>query len=68
MTNEQNPQGDAETLRQVLAQRERELKKALEECDEARSWARHGYEIGQRSTLWSDHGVAPKWLTEGFGL
>jgi hypothetical protein len=31
--------------------------------EEARSWARHGYEIGQRSCTWSDHGVAPKWLT-----
>ncbi|MFF4600585.1 hypothetical protein [Amycolatopsis sp. NPDC001370] len=30
---------------------------------EARSWARHGYEIGQRSCTWSDHGVAPEWLT-----
>lgn len=36
------------------------------ERDEARQWARHGYEIGQRSTLWSDHGVAPAWLTEGW--
>lgn len=42
------------------------LAKAIEERDEARSWARHGYEIGQRSTLWSDHGVAPEWLTEGW--
>lgn len=31
---------------------------------EARSWARHGYEIAQRTCSWSDHGVAPKWLTE----
>jgi hypothetical protein len=31
---------------------------------DARSWARHGYEIGQRSCTWSDHGVAPKWLTD----
>lgn len=34
--------------------------------EDARSWARHGYEIGQRSNLWSDHGVAPKWLTTGW--
>jgi hypothetical protein len=27
-------------------------------------WARHGYEIGQRSNTWSDHGVAPAWLTD----
>jgi hypothetical protein len=31
--------------------------------EEARGWARHGYEIGQRSCTWSDQGVAPKWLT-----
>ena len=34
--------------------------------DEARTWARHGYEIGQRHCGWSDHGVAPAWLTEGW--
>jgi hypothetical protein len=33
---------------------------------EARQWARHGYEIGQRHCGWSDHGVAPTWLTEGW--
>ncbi len=33
--------------------------------EDARSWARHGYEIGQRSCTWSDQGVAPAWLTEG---
>jgi hypothetical protein len=38
----------------------------IAERDEARSWARHGYEIGQRSCLWSDHGVAPEWLKEGW--
>ena len=32
--------------------------------EEARMWARHGYEIGQRSCTWSDHGVALKWLTD----
>lgn len=37
-----------------------------EQLDEARSWARHGYEIGQRSLLWSDYGTAPSWLTEGW--
>jgi hypothetical protein len=36
------------------------------ERDEARTWARHGYEIGQRNCGWSDHGVAPEWLTEGW--
>jgi len=34
--------------------------------DEARQWARHGYEIGQRHCDWTDHGVAPAWLTEGW--
>lgn len=29
---------------------------------DARSWARHGFEIGQRSCTWSDNGVAPDWL------
>lgn len=36
------------------------------EHKEARVWARHGYEIGQRHCGWSDHGVAPAWLTEGW--
>lgn len=36
------------------------------ERDDARTWARHGYEIGQRHCGWSDHGVAPDWLTEGW--
>jgi len=36
------------------------------ELAEARSWARHGYEIGQRHCGWTDHGVAPAWLTEGW--
>ena len=34
--------------------------------DEARQWARHGYEIGQKHCGWSDHGVAPDWLTDGW--
>lgn len=33
---------------------------------EARMWARHGYEIGQKHCSWSDEGVAPSWLTEGY--
>jgi hypothetical protein len=36
------------------------------ELDEARMWARHGYEIGQRHCGWTDAGVAPAWLTEGW--
>jgi hypothetical protein len=37
-----------------------------EQLDEARQWARHGYEIGQRHCSWTDYGVAPAWLTEGW--
>jgi hypothetical protein len=36
------------------------------DLNEARMWARHGYEIGQRHCGWTDHGVAPAWLTEGW--
>jgi hypothetical protein len=36
---------------------------SAEALHEARTWARHGYEIAQRSCTWFDHGVAPKWLT-----
>lgn len=43
-----------------------EVKQLTEARDEARLWARHGYEIGQRHCSWSDHGVAPAWLTEGW--
>lgn len=57
------------------ADRVRELVTALEEAvagreaeklAEARMWARHGYETGQRHCSWSDFGVAPAWLTEGW--
>jgi hypothetical protein len=43
-----------------------ELTALYDALDEARQWARHGYEIGQRHCGWSDHGVAPTWLTEGW--
>lgn len=43
-----------------------EAKRLIEQRDEARQWARHGYEIGQKHCGWSDHGVAPDWLTEGW--
>lgn len=43
-----------------------ETKQLTEARDEARMWARHGYEIGQKHCGWSDHGVAPTWLTEGW--
>lgn len=38
----------------------------LEDRDDARTWARHGYEIGQKHCGWTDYGVAPDWLTEGW--
>jgi hypothetical protein len=54
-------------------QAEAKLKALIDEAtalqkqlDEARSWARHGYEIGQKHCGWTDHGVAPTWLTEGW--
>jgi hypothetical protein len=42
------------------------LGSAIAMLNDARSWARHGYEIGQRHCGWTDHGVAPAWLTEGW--
>jgi hypothetical protein len=48
------------------AQLRRQLAEAREQLAEARIWARHGYEIGQRHCGWTDHGVAPEWLTEGW--
>ena len=45
---------------------EDELARLRQDRDEARSWARHGYEIGQKHCGWTDHGVAPAWLTEGW--
>lgn len=45
---------------------ENELAAVRQDRDEARSWARHGYEIGQRHCGWTDHGIAPEWLTEGW--
>jgi hypothetical protein len=48
------------------AQLRRQLAEAREQLAEARIWARHGYEIGQRHYGWTDHGVAPEWLTEGW--
>ncbi|MFE2912848.1 hypothetical protein [Kitasatospora indigofera] len=52
----------AAALRETLA----ELRTAQADRDDARSWARHGYEIGQRHCGWTDHGVAPAWLTDGW--
>ena len=42
------------------------IERLTADLGEARSWARHGYEIGQRHCGWADHGVAPAWLTEGW--
>lgn len=45
---------------------EAELARVRQDRDDARSWARHGYEIGQEHCGWTDHGIAPDWLTEGW--
>ncbi|MET8694702.1 hypothetical protein ABZV65_19415 [Streptomyces bauhiniae] len=42
------------------------IERLASERDEARQWARHGYKIGQRHCGWTDHGVAPAWLTDGW--
>lgn len=42
------------------------LMKLREDLDEARTWARHGYESGQQHCSWSDYGVAPAWLADGW--
>lgn len=52
----------------VLRRAEAAIERVRAELEEARMWARHGYEIGQRSCTWSDHGVAPAWLTEPTAL
>jgi hypothetical protein len=52
----------AAALRETIA----ELRDVRAQLADARSWARHGYEIGQRHCGWTDHGVAPAWLTEGW--
>jgi len=69
----QEEQGAPVDWQAIVERRERDLKKvdmarylAEQERDEARQWARHGYEIGQKHCGWSDHGVAPAWLTEGW--
>lgn len=54
--------GKHATIRDLIERAER----AEAERDEARMWARHGYEIGQKHCGWSDCGVAPGWLTEGW--
>jgi hypothetical protein len=49
-----------------MADHEAQIERLQAEVSEARSWARHGYEIGQKHCGWTDHGVAPDWLTEGW--
>lgn len=51
---------------ELYAATENQRDDARDKLTEARSWARHGYEIGQRHCGWTDHGVAPRWLTEGW--
>ncbi|MFI8351348.1 hypothetical protein [Streptomyces sp. NPDC085596] len=53
---------DLQTVDEMVAEHER----LRAQRDEARQWARHGYEIGQKHCGWSDHGVAPSWLTDGW--
>ncbi|MFK4869014.1 hypothetical protein ACI3K4_27750 [Streptomyces sp. CSMPJR101] len=53
-------------LAQQMLDQQGQLNQLKEQLEEARQWARHGYEIGQRHCGWSDHGVAPGWLTEGW--
>lgn len=54
--------GKHATIRELIERAEQ----AEGERNEARMWARYGYEIGQRHCSWSDHGVAPDWLTNGW--
>jgi hypothetical protein len=56
----------AAEFRTELIRSENAREHLRQDRDEARSWARHGYEIGQRHCGWTDHGVAPGWLTEGW--
>lgn len=56
----------AAATRAELARSENARERLRTDRDEARNWARHGYEIGQKHCSWSDHGVAPVWLTQGW--
>lgn len=58
--------GMARSNRCFLHDHEAEIQTLRTELAEARSWARHGYEIGQKYCGWTDHGVAPDWLTQGW--
>jgi hypothetical protein len=54
----------AAEFRSELIRSENARDRLRQDRDEARSWARHGYEIGQKHCGWTDRGVAPTWLTE----
>jgi hypothetical protein len=56
----------AAEFRAELIRSENAREHLRQDRDEARSWARHGYEIGQKHCGWTDHGVAPGWLTDGW--
>jgi hypothetical protein len=56
----------AAEFRAELIRSENAREHLRQDRDEARTWARHGYEIGQKHCGWTDHGVAPSWLTEGW--
>lgn len=53
-------------LQQQIDAQAKEIDRLRDELDEARMWARHGYELGQINCTWTDHGVAPAWLTDGW--
>jgi hypothetical protein len=59
-------EADRRAAENELGQLRRLVAQLTEQRDEARMWARHGYEIGQRHCGWTDHGVAPAWLTDGW--
>jgi hypothetical protein len=67
VTERQRALADSHEARADLTRSENVRDHLREQRDEARNWARHGYEIGQRHCGWTDHGVAPGWLTDGWG-
>ena len=60
-------QGEATDLATRAERAEALVEELRASVEEARGWARHGYELGQRNCTWSDWGVAPAWLTDGYG-
>lgn len=58
---------EADRVRELVTALERAVAdREAEKLAEARMWARHGYGTGQRHCSWSDFGIAPTWLTEGY--